>query len=284
MSKSKNHSIVKPIIYCVLSFILCAVLFLLSLACIAKLTVFSKDFMLNTMASQGYYSMIKDELKTSLRSLGNASGLTDEFVDSFVETLDIRQIETDYISAFYSGEKTLVNTVTFKQQLNAALDDYIVERGLDREKVNDKNVEYLVSHATSIYVNAVSIPFFSTIGNFIFKYDTPLTIAIAVLSVAAVIIGCIIVFTNEFVHRRYRYLCYAFTGNAITLTVIPSIVFISGILPKINIATRSLYSIFVSYFSALFAEFYILAGISAVAAMILFLLFYKRYKRIAKRK
>lgn len=285
MSNSKKqHSVVKPILYGVLSFFLCLVLFLLSVACIVKLTVFSKDYMLNTMANEGYYSMIKDELKTSLRSLGDASGLSDDFVDSFVDTLDFRHIEASYISAFYSGEKTLVDTTAFKQNFNSALEDYIVERGLDRETVNDANVEYLVNNATAIYVNAVSIPFFSTIGNFIFKYDTPLTIAIAVLAVVAVIIGCIIVFTNEFVHRRYRYLCYAFTGNAITLTVIPSVVFISGYIPKINIGTRSLYNLFVSYFSGLFGEFYIVAGISAVVAIIFFLLFYKRFKRIAKRK
>ncbi len=281
MSNSKsNHSVIKSVLYSVLSFFLAVSLFFLGIACIVKFSLFSQDFMMNAMASQGYSAMIQDELKSDLKNLGHASGLTDEFVDKFVDSLDISGVEYDYVKAFYSGDNTLVDTATFKQQLYAALDQYVIDTGMDPEKVSQENVDYLVEKATSIYVNDVSIPFFSTIANYVYKYDGPLTILIAGLAVFAAIIAFLIIFTNEFVHRRYRYLCYSFTTTALSLAVIPTVVFVSGYITKIGIATRSLYNLFVSYFSSFFMYFYFASAVFAVAAIICFLVFYKRYKRI----
>lgn len=279
MSNSKKHSTIKPVLYSLLSFVLAFTLFILSIACIVKLTVFSRDFMLNAMATVDYYSMIRDELKTEFKNLGHASGLSDEFVDSFVDNMDVRKIETEYISSFYNGDNTLVDTIKFKQDLNMAIDEYVIEKGMDPDSLKDENVEYLVDNATSIYVNIISIPFFSTIANFIYKYDTPLTIAIGCMFVFCAVIVCIIIFTNEYKHRRYRYLCYSLITAAICTTFVPTLVFASGYISKVNIGTRSLYNLFVTYFTSFFSSFYVFAGIYAVLAVITFLLFYKKFKK-----
>ncbi len=279
MSKSKKRSTVKPILYSFLSFVLACTLFFMSLACIAKLTVFSRDFMLSAMSSEGYYAMVRDELRGELKNLGHASGLTDEFVDGFVDKIDIIKIENDYITAFYSGSNTLVDTTQFKQDLNAAIDEYVAEKGLNPDSVKEENVEYLVDSATSIYVNTVTIPFFSTFANFIYKYDTPLSVSIGGLALFAAVIICIIFFTNEYKHRRYRYLCYSTITATLCLAVIPTIVFASGYITKVNIATRALYNLFVSYFSSMFAQFYIFAAIFAVVSIILFIVFRRKYKK-----
>lgn len=277
--KRKKGSKIRSAVYIFLSFMLAFSLFLLSICLTLRFTVFSKDFMLNSMADTGYYDMVKDEMKEKFKNVGHASGLSDEFIDSFVGSMDILEIERDYISSFYSGGKTLVDTMKFKQDLLAAIDKYIEDNDIDRSKASESSISYLVDHMSKIYVNMISIPFFSVVGNYINKLNTPLRIAEIGLGVFALVIAAIIIFTNEYTHRRFRYLCYGFTGACLTVAVLPSVVLISGIIPKINLGDRSLYSLFVNYTTSAINHFWVYVGILAFFAAMSFAVFMIKYKK-----
>lgn len=279
MSSKRPKSKAKPIIYSLLAFLLAFALFLLSICSVLEATIFSEDYMINAMGSCGYYSMVEDELKSDMISLGNASGLDEDFSVNFVESLDIQTIEQDYISSFYSGDTTLVDTTAFKQQLYAAIDDYINEKGLDKNSVSSENLSYFVDQASERYVNQISIPFFSYIANYIYKLSTPMLIITVALAAFALIIAVIIFFTNKFKHRRYRYLGYGCGGAFLAVVIIPAVVFISGKISQINLNTRSLYNLFVNYANGLFAQFFIYAGILLVLTIICYFLYRKHYKK-----
>ena len=66
-----------------LSFFLSLTLFLFSICMILNFTVFSKDYMINTMESQGYYNMVKYELQTRMINLVDASGFKKDFAVNF---------------------------------------------------------------------------------------------------------------------------------------------------------------------------------------------------------
>lgn len=276
MSRNRPKSKAKPVVYSCLAFILSFVLFFLSVCLVLETTVFSKDYMLNVMGTSGYYTMIEDELKSEMKSLGNASGLDEEFSEDFVNSLDIQKIELDYISAFYSGDTTLVDTTSFKQQLYTALDEYIDNKGIDRSAVSEESLSYFVDQASEQYVNQISIPFFSFIANYVYKASTPMLIITISLAVVAVVIAAIIFLTNKFKHRKFRYVCYGFTGAFIAVTLIPVIVFLSGKISQINLNTRSLYNLFVNYMNGLFMNFWIYSGILLVISLITFFL-YRKY-------
>ena len=76
--KRKKGSKIRSAVYIFLSFMLAFSLFLLSICLTLRFTVFSKDFMLNSMADTGYYDMVKDEMKEKFKNVGHASGLSDE--------------------------------------------------------------------------------------------------------------------------------------------------------------------------------------------------------------
>ncbi|MCQ4022761.1 MULTISPECIES: hypothetical protein [unclassified Ruminococcus] len=276
-SHSRQKSKVKPIIYGLLSFMLAFVLFLLSVFMVLETTVFSQDYMLSKMAETGYYSMLEDELKTELKSLGNASGLDESFAEDFVNSLDITEIEKQYISAFYCGDKTLVNTTEFKQQLYAALDKYMDDNGIDKSKTSQENLDYFVEQACERYVTQVSIPFFSFVANYIYNASKPVVIITISLAAAALIISAIIAFTNKFKHRRYRYLCYGCAGAFISVTLVPTVVLLSGKISQININTRSLYNLFVGYANGIFMYFFIYSAILLVLSFVTFVLYRRHY-------
>lgn len=273
MHKSK----IKPVLYSVLSFFLTLVLFLLSVFMVLKTTIFSKEYMYGVMNSSGYYAMVKTELIAELQSLGKASGFDDEFSEKFVNSLDIQDSVEKYISSFYSGESTLVDTISFKQQLYKAIDQYIIDKNYSN--VSNDSIDYFVNSAADIYINQISIPFFSTIANYIYKASPYITIIILVLFAAALAIMAIIFFTNKYRHRRFRYLCYGLSGACLTTVVIPCFVFLSGKIPQINISTCSLYNLFVNYFNGLFMNFWIYVIITLIFALFTLFFYIKYYKK-----
>lgn len=278
MHKSK----IKPVLYSVLSFFLTLVLFLLSVFMVLKTTIFSKEYMYGVMNSSGYYAMVKTELIAELQSLGKASGFDDEFSEKFVNSLDIQDSVEKYISSFYSGESTLVDTISFKQQLYKAIDQYIIDKNYSN--VSNDSIDYFVNSAADIYINQISIPFFSTIANYIYKASPYITIIILVLFAATLAIMAIIFFTNKYRHRRFRYLCYGLSGACLTTVVIPCFVFLSGKIPQINISTRSLYNLFVNYFNGLFMNFWIYVIITLIFALFTLFFYIKYYKKACSKE
>ena len=275
----RKKSKLKPVLYSVMAFFLSFVLFLLSICMVLRFTVFSKDYMLNTMDNKGYYSMVRSELQNRLTDLVYASGFNVEFAVGFANSYDVKKAVENYIDSFYSGHTTLVDTTSFKQQLHSAVKEYAKQNNITIDTETENNIIYFVNEAASIYVDQISIPFFSVIGKYIDQLNTAVNITIGTLILMALGISAVIFFTNRYKHRRFRYLCYGLTGAALTTVVIPLFVSFSDKITKVNINTRSLYNLFVGYFTNFFMYFYIAAGISALLAMVSFLMYWKYYEK-----
>lgn len=279
-SHHRHKSKLKPVLYTVLSFFLAFVLSLLSVCIVVTCTIFSSDYMIDTMRTNGYHEMVKSELQTDLEDLVDASGFEKQFVDSFVKKLDIRKAVEEYIASFYTGSSTLVETTSFKQKLYSAIEEYIQEKKITVSDETKGNIAYFVNEVADIYVTQISIPFFSTIANYIYKARSILNIVFISLSIVALVIAGIIFFTNEFKHRRFRYLFLGTTGAALTVLILPTVVLLSNKITKVNLVTRSLYTLFVNYFNGVFYSFYIWAGILVALSVVFMFLYVKHYRRV----
>lgn len=283
MSEKKHNRKIdlRPFMYCVLSFFLAVILFLLSICVSLRMTFFSEDYMLQTMAENDYYSQLTDELRTQLTSLANASGLTSEFIDSFTSSMDIRQDVNNYVDAFYSGNSTVVDTLSFKQKFRSALDEYVEANKKEGTEVSESALEYLVNEAAEHYKNTIEIPFFSVAANFINKYNGPLNIAVIGMIIAAVVITALLFLTHsEFKHRGYRYVSYACLSAFLCTAVPPAIVFGTGVMGKINLSTRSLYNLFVNYFNGMFVYLVIFSAAFFVLGLISFFVFANKHNKL----
>ncbi len=281
-TKRKGNDKVRAFVFAVVAFFLACILFLLSACITLRLTFFSNDYMKQVMAEHEYYNQVKDELKTKLTSLSHASGLDEEFVDKFVDSLDLNQEINDYVDGYYNSNSTLIDTISFKQKFRAAIDDYVEEHNIEKSKVSESSVEYLMNEATEIYQNEISIPFFSVAANYIKKLSKPLDFTMFGL-IAGVLVLCVIVyFTNSFKHRAFRYFSYAFGGAAISCAVIPAVVYISGVIEKINISTRSLYNLFVNYFNGAFVYFWFFVAAYLILSVASFLVFKRKHDALVR--
>ncbi len=273
----KHRSKVKPVMYTVMAFFLSLVLFLLSGCMVLYFSIFSKDYMIGTMKSIGYSDMVRSELQVRLEDLVSAGGFDKGFAEKFAAGYDVQKAVEEYITSFYSGESTLIDTTGFKQDLYLAINEYIREKGITVSDSAQSSIAYFVNEAADIYVDQISITFFSTIANYIYKSRTILNITTAVLAVIALVIIAVIYLTNEYKHRRSKYLFYATAGGFLAVLALPCIFFITNKLKNINLNTRSLYNLFVNYFNGMFSQFYIWAGVLFIISVIVFLLYRRHY-------
>lgn len=273
----------RPIAFCVLSFFAGACLFLLALCISLRVTFLSPDYMTATMADGDYYNQVQEEYRKQLDSLGHASGLNSEFTNAFVAELDVRQDITNYVEAFYSGSSTVLNKTPFKQKFRAEVDEFAEQNKKEGTEPDDAALEYLTNEAANLYSDAVEIPFFAVVANFIHNLTTPVTAAVIVLLAAVLIMIAVMFFGNRpFMHRGYRYTSYALITAAICTAVLPAIITFTDIVSKVNITTWSLYNLFVNYFTGIVGYLWVFAGIYLFLGVVFFALFASKHNKLLK--
>ena len=243
MSKSRSSHKVRKLVCCVLSFVLCIVLFILSVGVVFEATLFNSEFILENMNSSNYFVDKKDEITRDLNDLGYASGLSDEFFEDLLSEIMLAEDSEKYLHDYYDGKGAIVDTSSFEQTFNAALDKYIKDNNI--KKVDSESRDYLLKKASAIYQLSLEIPLFYRLAAYFKAAKSILPFVIAGLVVLCVVIIIIIVFANSWKHRIFKYLSYASLGACLSLTVIPAYVLLTGQLQRINMTSRSLYNLFV---------------------------------------
>ncbi len=278
MAKKHGSSKVKGVLFCLLSFILSLTLFMISILVVLEATAFNSEFILDNMNASDYFIDKKDEIKTSLKDLGYASGLEESFFDDLFDEVLLSNNTQKYLKDYYSGVSKKVDTTEFKQIFNAALDEYIKEKGLT--DVSESAREYLVNHAATIYYRSIEIPLFSVISSYLLtaKKVTPIII-LGLLLFAAIIVAILFV-ANKWKHRAVKYCCYATITSFLTLGIIPAAAFATGIINKINIPSRALYNLFVRCANNVMLAFLFCALMFLVFSVGLYFLYYKKRKRL----
>ncbi len=242
MSK-KSSSKIRSVILSILSFVLCILFVALSMCAVLEATVFNPDFIIDNMNSSNYFIDKRDEITRSLKDLGYASGLEEEFFDGLLDEAVINNNTRDYLENFYEGNGASIDLTDFKQKFNAALDEYIAENNI--ENVDSSSRTYLITNATNIYRHSLEIPLFSRISAYLLVARNAMPFVIGGLLVIVAIIITVFFLANKWKHRAVKYCYFACAGAFLSVGVFSAVVLISGKIEKINLSSRALYNLFV---------------------------------------
>ena len=246
MAKRPLSSYVRHTVFGLLSFILCVLLFFLSLATVLSVTLFnSSDFLFDSMNSSNYFNDKADEITEDLTDLGYASGLKEEFFDGLINGVMLSNDTQNYLESYYNGEGTKIDTTEFKQTFNAALDKYIDENNIKVTSAASR--DNLVNKAAAVYKNSLEIPFFSSLSSYFLAVKAALPFVIGGLIFFIAVICVVFFLANKWKHRAVKYIYYGVAGAFLTVGVIPTIILLSGVIAKINLESRALYNLFVQY-------------------------------------
>ena len=243
MAKSSTKSKLRSVVFCLLSFLLSMCLFLLAVCTIISFTVFSKDYIYGNMNSSFYFMDKSDELKVSLTDLGYASGLDEAFFEGFIDDLLISKDTADYLDTYYSFESGNADTEDFESLFNEQLTSYAKEKNVT---VNDDARKYLVKEAGKIYENTIEIPYFGSLLLYIKAGVQAMPFIIGGLVFLSAVIIFVFFKTNRWKHKAIRYTCYATSGTFLAIVLIPSYLYFSQVMSKINVSSRAFYN-FIQY-------------------------------------
>ena len=239
MAKSSTKSKLRSVVFCLLSFLLSMCLFLLSVCTIISFTVFSKDYIYGNMNSSFYFIDKSDELKVGLTDLGYASGLDEAFFEGFIDDLLISKGTADYLDTYYSFESGNADTEDFESLFNEQLTSYAKEKNVT---VNDDARKYLVKEAGKIYENTIEIPYFGSLLLYIKAGVQAMPFIIGGLVFLSAVIIFVFFKTNRWKHKAIRYTCYATSGTFLAIVLIPSYLYFSQVMSKINVSSRAFYN------------------------------------------
>lgn len=243
MAKSSTKSKLRSVVFCLLSFLLSMCLFLLAVCTIISFTVFSKDYIYGNMNSSFYFIDKSDELKVGLTDLGYASGLDEAFFEGFIDDLLISKGTADYLDTYYSFESGNADTEDFESLFNEQLTSYAKEKNVT---VNDDARKYLVKEAGKIYENTIEIPYFGSLLLYIKAGVQAMPFIIGGLVFLSAVIIFVFFKANRWKHKAIRYTCYATSGTFLAIVLIPSYLYFSQVMSKINVSSRAFYN-FIQY-------------------------------------
>lgn len=277
LNDKSSRSKIKPIVYCVVSFILALDLFALTVCSVLASTILNPSFIFDNMNSSHYFQEKCDEITDSLEDLTYASGLKESFFDGLITEVMISNNTQQYLDNYFSGNSTIVDSSNFKDAFNTALDEYIAENNI--ENVKQESRDYLVEQGALIYQRLLDIPLFVRLAPYITALTKVVPFLIIAFAIVAVIVIMLIIFTNKWKHRALRYLCYAFSGAFLSVVAIPVAILFSGKISKANFFSRA----FARFFEQAANNVIIILVCCALLLLIISVVLFAKYYTMRKK-
>lgn len=279
MPKSAVESTLAKVLYSIFSFLLSMLSFFLVLLIILQATFLNRNYILNMVNDSNYFSELSSEITEELIDLGNASGINEVFFENFVDEVILREDVANYIESFYSGEDTSVDTTRFKQYFREKLDAYIAENNLTVSQEVQQNLTTTINEAASIYASRVQLPYFDLIAGYFHQLLSPVFYVTLACAFVVLLIAVVIIATNKWKHRAYRYLAYSTLGTLLMTLVIPVAAYCINKLDKLAIMSRALFNLYYSCVTQFLNAFFIAAAVLALLSAFFIYMHYRSRKK-----
>ena len=283
MSKSKSKKgvkIVRSAVEGILAFIISVVLFALSYCIVFQATFLNPDFIMESMNASNYYTDKKEEVVQNLTDLGYASGVDEKFFEDFITEIRLSDDTKDYLTEYYEGKRTGFDTTAFKTDMLEGLKKYAKDKELG--EINEKNVQYLVDKAATVYRNSIEIPLYSKIAGVVNKLGVFMPIVILSMVGVVLIIAAVLFLTNKWKHRAVKLYFCSFAGAFLSSIILPAVMLISNYIKNINLESRALYNVVVDCVNNFFNAVLICSVLYLLLAALMLLLYSSMKKKASK--
>ncbi len=253
----------------VVSFILCALVFLLTL-CVTVLIICSEKYINTVTFTSGYIDSSYSSLQKDLEDITIPSGLPLDFFHDKIDKTVYEERTVEAFSCDLSGNTPSFTTDTITEEFYALAYDYALTQNLS---VSNESKEALMGFATECteyyisYVNPSAVKFVLSNFTIIKKLVGYATGISFLLSVAATTLLYFLCRGKDF----KKHLIFILSGNVLYCAVIPAVLLISEEIRKIAITAEALFSLTVGFIEGMLLILIIFAIIYAliITALIL---------------
>ncbi|MBQ9673617.1 MAG: hypothetical protein IJV39_03220 [Ruminococcus sp.] len=279
MSK-KNSKKLRFAVHCVLAFVVSLLLFVLAYSVVLQTTFLNSDYLIESMNASNYFADKKEEVVQDLTDLGYASGVDEKFFEDFITEVKLSDDTNSYLTAYYDGSNTQLDTTSFKRDMLEELQKYAKQNNLG--EVNQKNVQYLIDKAAVVYRNSIEIPLFSKAAGGIHKLQNNMPLAIFAVVIVILVISAVIFFTNKWKHRAVKFYFASFAGAFLSVVIFPAFMLITNYISKINIESRALYNTIIYSVNNFFVAVLICSVLYLLLSAVMFFLYGSLRKKASK--
>ena len=199
---------VKIILRGILGFVCSILLFGLVILTIFKLTIYNKNYVLNKMESENYYTKVYEEINNDMKNSLLSSGLDETVLEGLVTKNVVKKETKNLVGSIYTGSKFKADTDSFKEKLNANIDNYLNEKNI--QVTDKKSLETFISNVVDVYKKEISL--YGYLEDYVSKFvkiGNYLDMAIVIMTLLLLIF---ILILRYGLHRRYSGVIFMSAG------------------------------------------------------------------------
>lgn len=263
---------IRKIICIIFSFLLSVVAFALAAGLVFRSTLLDKDFFIRELEKSGYSGILQQEIVSELSEYGYMAGFDEEFFGRVLTPQEINAPVISAVESIYSGkEYVAISEDELSQRLYDVFVADLQARGEEFSEELTASLEQLAKSCADFAKEYARLPFISVMRSLIVNAESLMKYILVFCGVFAVFCVALLFFVNPKKRYLLKYLSHALGASALMGLVPCIIVLATGILKKISIEDRALYSLFqtcaddiVFTVITVFAAFLIASVLSAV--------------------
>lgn len=270
----------------VLTFICSLSLFAGMTLLVLKTTLFNQQFMEEAMQESNYVETITTEINERISDLGRGSNIPAEVLADTVPRAYVQKNVSHYIRSIYTDIPFLIEgTEEVKENIQQKVKDYAKEKNYEITAQTQQSIDNLKNSAAQSFSDYIEIPYLLVYGKQVMGYSKTLTLMIFFsLTVTALMIIALIAIDTRFFHRALRYLSYAIGGAGLMLLALPLFVYLSKMIERIGINSKSLYHFLTTYLTDFIVTFIQWGIVLLIGSLIVWLLSEMLRKRKVKKR
>ncbi|MGM0340153.1 hypothetical protein [Enterococcus sp. AZ007] len=242
-----------------------------SLICI-RMTLFNQNFMIKQVHATDYTEAIRKDMTQSIQDLGRGSNIPPEVLADVVSEKTVSTNVDNYIRSIYQEVPfELQGEEQIKDNILKNVNQYAQQKNITIDETTQQNLDNLANTATKNYSNYIEIPYLLSYGKKVMAFQSALTLILIIVGVAFLLVFVGLLLTVKMKHQKVRWSSVTFLGAGLMLTVLPAIIYVSGVINRLGIMSEGLYRFVTGYITAFDLSF-VFVGIALTALALLMVL------------
>ncbi|MFA6309079.1 MAG: hypothetical protein WC677_04970 [Clostridia bacterium] len=268
----------------ILAFLTCLIAFLMCCLIIASATAFNSNFMTKSIQKSAYSSLLLKEINDQFYNLADISGVPKTVFNGLVTEDTIKNSSIKYFNTSMKSEKFTSDFDQTSIKLKSNLENYV--NSVDNKNISEvdlqKNIDEFVNACTEIYNSSIEINYVPDFGKVAFRINTFIVFVILGLAIIYLILMGMLIMLYRRHKTMLRFIAYSFSGLTLMLFAVPVITDILGIIPRVAINSKALYTLSTDLLNWVISTFYIYGSIILVLVICLVIMYITKTRTSSK--
>lgn len=269
MRHDKFNLRIKPVICCLLSFLLSLLFVAIAAVSTLRLSSTNSNTMKRVLVSSDYCNNLYKEMESNTKMFTISTGLPMEVLEGVFQLKEVKAEVNSYLETTFRGEAYYPNTEKVKDRLEQKIEAYLNEKNIRVDTETDQNIGEYITSVTEEYSRSLELPLLDNVVRMNKDYWVLYYLIAGVCVMITLLILILRGIGRPWYHQFIFYVYTSTFATTIMLAVIPVILLSKSLYSRLQISPSSLYNLVTDYIKV---NLQALLRFSALFCMISFVL------------